>query len=160
MLLSDQSVCSAVTPLQSPPHAIVTFLTAPNASGSHQSIRAAATNSASSFNPHRPRLSSTHVYRTCQSNRLRPRYVNCGTSDKLLNVIRHSLSVPKNGRPEQSDTDLEIAAESARFGEPSTLRFLDWVRRPESDSARVRSWHGERGFLCNLFTLCYRVLRP
>ena len=35
-------------------------------------------------------------------------------------VIRHSLSVPENGRAEQSGTDLEVAAESARFGDASS----------------------------------------
>ena len=32
----------------------------------------------------------SHVYRMCRSNRLRPRYVNRGTADKLLNVSSDS----------------------------------------------------------------------
>ncbi|MEO2014459.1 MAG: hypothetical protein ABGZ53_08790 [Fuerstiella sp.] len=43
-------------------------------------------------------------------------------------VIRHSLSVPKNGRPEQSGTEFELAAESARFGDASIERFSGWAK--------------------------------
>ena len=38
-------------------------------------------------------------------------------------AFRHSPGASENGRAEQSGTDLEIAAESARFGEPSTQRL-------------------------------------
>ena len=39
-------------------------------------------------------------------------------------VSRHAVSASENGRAEQSGTDLEVAAESARFGDASNQRFL------------------------------------
>ena len=38
--------------------------------------------------------------------------------------FRRSLGASENGRAEQSDTDLEVAADKTRFGDASTQRFI------------------------------------
>ena len=39
-------------------------------------------------------------------------------------VSRHAVSASENGRAEQSGADLEVAAESARFGDASTQELM------------------------------------
>ena len=79
-----------MTPRQSPRCTIITFLTAPSAHCSHQATRTPDAISRETFNPHRPRLSSRHVYRTCRLPPMRQSYAMRGTSDKLLNLFADS----------------------------------------------------------------------
>ena len=131
-----------MTPRQTPRCTIITFLTAPSGHHSHEATRSPDAISWEAFNPHRPRLSSTHVYRTCRSNRLRPRSVNRGTSDKLLNVLAGSKSASEShtfsrnpSRPEFSARD---GLQPARFNHLKTNGSLSWRTQRNSHLTILR----------------------
>ena len=66
------------------------------------------------------KASSSHTFLQNPENRPVVTLAECPT---FPSVFRHSLSVPENGRAEQSGTDLGVAAESARFGDASKQPF-------------------------------------
>lgn len=134
---------SAVTSNQSPRCTILTFLTDPNVLRSHQVARALDVITWETFNPHRPRQSSTHVYRKCRSNRLRPRYVNRGTSDKLLNVFLESIKWDEQKLRDRCQQI--VAREHAHDEAIGTIDESGTAKSGRCTAAVARQYNGNRG---------------